>query len=288
MDVILKKAFDKYIPLIDQWLDKLLPKDDKPPQAIHRAMRYSVFAGGKRLRPIMAIEAFKWVGGKGAKIYPVACAIELIHTYSLIHDDLPAMDNDDFRRNKPTCHKVFGEANAILAGDALHALAFELLAKTDDAKIIGEVANAIGTEGLVGGQVVDIELEGCDVSEDDVRFIHERKTAALFVASVQAGAMAGIASEKELKSITQFAKRLGLAFQITDDILDIKGDQEELGKDIGSDLEHDKATYPKAVGIEKSQEIAEQLIQKAKKALLPNHSNSLFIALADFVINRTY
>ncbi len=240
------------------------------------------------MRPFMAIEAFRWAGGTGQKIFPPACALELIHTYSLIHDDLPAMDNDNFRRGKPTCHKVFGEGMAILAGDALHALAFELLAKTKNMRVIAEVAAAIGTQGLVGGQVVDIEMAGKDVDLPTVEYIHNHKTTALFVTSVRLGAILAGAHPNELASITRYAQNLGLAFQIIDDILDIKGEQTKLGKDIGSDLQQDKATYPKVIGIAKSQTLAQKLIVDAKLALLPGHSNECFVSLADFFIERVY
>ncbi len=288
MKGILKKALSYYVPLIDRWLDRFLPCEDEPPEVIHRAMRYSVFSGGKRLRPIMVIEAFKWAGGKGRSIYPIACAIELIHAYSLIHDDLPAMDDDDFRRGKPSCHRAFGEAIAILAGDALHALAFELLARAKDNRLVSEVARAIGTGGLVGGQVVDIELEGRDVSEEDVRFIHERKTAALFVASVRCGAITAGASPSEIASLTKYARKFGLAFQITDDILNITGSRTKLGKSIGSDEEHGKATYPRAVGLKKAKSEARKLIEEAKKSLLKGHKNDFFCAVADFVLERDH
>ena len=286
MNPVLNKAIKVYVPRVNRWLDKLLPEESETPEAVHRAMRYSVFSGGKRLRPILAIEAFKWANGKGQAIYPSACALEMIHAYSLIHDDLPAMDNDDFRRGKPTCHRVFGEAMAILAGDALHALAFEILSKTKNNDIVREVAIAIGTDGLVGGQVVDIELEGCDISESDVRFIHERKTAALFVTAVRTGAMIAKAPKNKLNALTKYAKKLGLAFQITDDILDIKGDSKKLGKSIGSDLKLDKATYPKAIGLDASQKKAEQLIKSAKRDLSSGNDNSVLNAIADFVLSR--
>ena len=288
MDKILKTTFNKYIPIINRWLDKLLPPEDAVPQTIHRAMRYSIFAGGKRLRPTMAIRAFHWVGGKSRMIFPASCALEMIHTYSLIHDDLPAMDNDDFRRGEPTCHKIFGEAIAILAGDALHALAFEILGKTKNPKLIGEVAEAIGTSGLVGGQVVDIEMEGKDIDEETVMFIHLNKTAALFITSVRLGAILGKASQKELEALTKYAQSIGLAFQITDDVLDIKGDRESLGKDIGSDLDLDKATYPRAVGVERSMKIAAELVENAKSSLLQKYDNKMFMALGDFILERTY
>ncbi len=289
MSVEFETALRRFIPRINRWLDRYLPAEDKPPQTLHRAMRYAVFAGGKRLRPFLVCEAFRWVGGRGRTVYPAACAVELIHTYSLIHDDLPALDNDDYRRGKPTCHRVFGEAIAILAGDALHALAFELLAKTGNVAVVNEIAKAIGTGGLVGGQVADVEMEGKDVGEEDVRFIHERKTAALFVASVRVGAILGGANPKQLASLTKYAKNAGLAFQITDDILDIKGDRKKLGKSTGADEKLDKATYPKAVGgTEKARAIAKSLVEKAKSSLLKSHDNRLLYSLADFIIRRTY
>ena len=288
MNEYLRKVLDEYTPILNFWLDKILPAENDVPQTIHRAMRYSVFAGGKRLRPILAIESFKWVGGSGDRIFPPACALELIHTYSLIHDDLPAMDDDNYRRKKLTCHKVFGEAIAVLAGDALSALAFGILAETTNASIIAEIAKAIGTKGLVGGQVADIEMEGKQVDENDVKFIHTNKTGALFVASVKLGAMMGGGSEFEISTLTEYAKNFGLAFQITDDILDIKGDQSELGKDIGSDLELDKATYPRAVGLERSKEIARALVENAKNVFPDDKDNRFFISLADFVMERTF
>jgi len=284
----LSEALERYAPLVEAWLDRILPPEDRMPQEIHRAMRYSVFAGGKRLRPVLAIMTYRWAGGKSERIFPVASAIELIHTYSLIHDDLPAMDDDDFRRNKPTCHRVFGEAIAILAGDALSALAFEILAKYGNARVVREVAEAIGTDGLVGGQVLDILGEGKPVSEEDVKNIHIRKTAALFAASARVGAILARSDRKTLDAITRYATNIGLAFQITDDVLDIVGNQEELGKDIGSDLQLDKATYPRAVGLKRSRQIARKLCEDAKAALPPDRDNSFFFALADFIVDRSY
>jgi len=288
MKDILKKAIERELPQINNYLDKLLPSENVPPEIVHKAMRYSVFSGGKRLRPLMTIESFRWAGGSGDEIYPFACAIEIIHAYSLIHDDLPAMDDDDFRRNKPTCHKVFGEAIAILAGDALHAIAFEILARSGKVEIVEDVAKAIGTYGLVGGQVADIELEGRDVSEADVRFIHERKTGALFTAAVRVGAVFADADENTLNAITNYAKNVGLAFQITDDLLDLKGNLKKKGSNIHSDLKLDKATYPRAVGKERAFKIAEKLVQDAKKVLPDDRDNELLNAIADFVLERTY
>jgi len=283
----LKSSIDDFFPVIDDWLHRLLPSENDKPELVHSAMRYSVFAGGKRLRPFLVYKAFKWVGGDGNIIFPPACAIEFIHTYSLIHDDLPAMDNDDLRRGKPTCHRVFGEAVAILAGDALHALAFKLLAETGNAKIVYETANAIGSNGLVGGQVVDVEMEGQNVDEENVYYIHSRKTAALFIASVRVGAILAGASEKQLNSLTNYAKNIGIAFQITDDILDIMGETEKIGKPAGSDIELDKATYPKAIGLDKSKKVAAKLIDKAINSLLNHRDNRIFVDLANYILNRT-
>ncbi|MBN2543508.1 polyprenyl synthetase family protein [bacterium] len=247
-----------------------------------------MFSGGKRLRPILAIWAYKWAGKTDDDIIPVACALEMIHTYSLIHDDLPAMDNDDLRRGKPTCHKAFNEGIAILTGDALHALAFELLAKTRKIEIVDEVAKAIGINGLVGGQVVDLEVEGKEVNAEMLEYIHRNKTASLICVSLRCGVILAEGTPKELTAITNYGNKMGLAFQIVDDILDIKGSTKELGKTVGSDLHQDKATYPKLFGIEKSEEIARRLIDEAKASLLTDKENKLFYELADFVINRVY
>ncbi len=283
---LLFEELDRYGEVIHQWLDKLLPSEQTPPEEIHRAMRYSVFAGGKRLRPVMAVKVFQWADCEGDEIFPPACALELIHTYSLIHDDLPAMDDAEYRRGKLTCHLKFGEAIAILAGDALCALAFEILAQTGNAEIVREVAYAIGTDGLVGGQVLDILGEGKPVEENDVRQIHLRKTAALFVASAKVGAIMANADAKLTEAISNYARDMGLAFQITDDIMDVLGQKEDLGKDAGSDLELDKATYPRAVGLERSLEIARNLVNSAKNYLPQDRDNAFFNQLADFVLRR--
>lgn len=273
---------------VERWLERLLPDENTEPTTLHRAMRYSVFAGGKRLRPVLAIKAYHWAGGRGRRIYPIACALELIHTYSLIHDDLPAMDNDDLRRGKPTCHKAFGEAMAILAGDALHAFAFELLARSERIAVVREVAAAIGTKGLVAGQVADMESEGKDITADYLRYIHENKTAALITASLRVGAIMADATTRELRSITSYGEALGLAFQIVDDILDVRGETKKLGKPVGSDAELDKATYPKLYGVDGSYKIASELIANAKAALPTRRDNRFFYDLADFIIERAY
>lgn len=287
MDTAIELLTDE-AEIINEWLDRLLPEATEPPEKLHEAMRYSVFAGGKRLRPILAVLAYRWAGGTGDDIYVPACGLELIHTYSLIHDDLPCMDDDDLRRGKPTSHRVFGEAMAVLAGDALHALAIELLARSGKVEIIQDVANAIGTAGLVGGQAFDLEAEGAKPSPDIVERIHLGKTAALITVSLRVGARMADALTEDLEAITLYGRKLGLAFQIIDDILDITADETQLGKPIGSDEERSKMTYPAVYGIEKSRLIASVLIEEAKSVLPENRDNSAFLVLADFILNRAY
>ncbi|MCL6471969.1 MAG: polyprenyl synthetase family protein [Firmicutes bacterium] len=259
-------------------------------------MKYSLFSGGKRFRAVLVIEAAKSLGGKPEDVLPTACAAEYIHTYSLIHDDLPAIDDDDLRRGKPTCHKVFGEDIAILAGDALFAEAFRLISaeqKAGDAdivvRVINELATASGVTGMVGGQVVDIKSEGLEIDAATLDFIHEKKTGELIKASVRAGAMLAGAKEGQLGFLTDYAKYLGLAFQITDDILDVIGDTLVLGKTVGSDSRQEKATYPKVHGLEKAKYMAKLMADKAKDALRElNGSGNVLAALADFVYEREY
>jgi geranylgeranyl diphosphate synthase type II len=288
---MMKADFKEYLKgkrkLIDRALDGYLPDESKEPQNLHKAMRYSVFAGGKRLRPILAIASFEAVGGKGKKILPVACALEMIHTYSLIHDDLPCMDDDDLRRGKPTLHKVYGEGMAVLAGDALHALAFELLLKAKNSLVVEEVAKAIGTEGMIGGQVRDLEAEGRKVSLKEVEYIHTHKTGRLLRGSVRAGAILGGADAKKLLALSAFGERFGLAFQIVDDILDIVGEEKVLGKKIGSDKANSKATYPKVFGLDESKNLAKGLLREAKKNLkILKEKSWAFDNLADYVYER--
>ncbi len=281
--------------MVDRALDAALPPEDAPPSSVHRAMRYSVLAGGKRLRPILVIAGAETAGAGADRVMPTACALELIHTYSLIHDDLPAMDDDDFRRGRPTNHKVFGEAVAILAGDALLTLAFRLIAdnaaRVDDARVvcdvIREVAEAAGTAGMVGGQVVDIESEGRPVTPETLDFIHLRKTAALIRVSLRAGALLGGAGGPALAAVSAAGERLGLAFQIVDDILDVEGNLEELGKTAGSDERKQKATYPALHGLDASRQRAHMLIQEAKAVLTPlGPAARPLAALADFILER--
>ncbi len=260
---------------VDAALARYLPSESDPPATLHKAMRYSVFAGGKRLRPVFVIAGAEAMGGRMDEVMQTACAVEMIHTYSLIHDDLPAMDNDDFRRGVPTNHKVFGEAIAILAGDALLTLAFRLLADNfaagSDAhalrNILIEVADAAGSAGMVGGQVADIESEGKRVGAETVDYIHTHKTAALIRASIRAGAMLAEATPSQLVALGLAGGNLGLAFQIMDDILDVTATSEELGKTAGKDQAQQKATYPAVHGLEVSRIHAKTLVREAHAAL---------------------
>ena len=262
---------------VDAALDRFLPRETVLPHSLHRAMRYSVFAGGKRVRPILLLAACQAVGGDTERAVPAACAMEMIHTYSLIHDDLPAMDDDDFRRGNPTSHKVFGEAIAILAGDALLTEAFRLT--SDPAftggcepsgllAVIHEIATCAGSHGMVGGQVIDMESEGQqDIDLATVQYIHTHKTGALIKASVVAGAILGGAAGQQLAAITRYGEAAGLAFQIADDILDIEGTTEEIGKDAGSDEARGKATYPAVIGLSAAKGEALAMMDEALRAL---------------------
>ncbi|PYM36353.1 MAG: polyprenyl synthetase [Candidatus Rokuibacteriota bacterium] len=281
--------------LVDQALEAFLPPEDTPPPSVHRALRYSVMAGGKRLRPILVIAGAEAVGGAPDSVMPTACALELIHTYSLIHDDLPAMDDDDYRRGRPTSHKVFGEAIAILAGDALLTLAFRLIADNaplvkDPAvlrDVVAEVAGAAGTFGMVGGQVVDIESEGKTISAQTLEYIHRHKTAALIRASLRVGALLGGGDARAVETISEAGSDLGLAFQIIDDILDVEGSLAELGKTAGSDERKGKATYPAVHGLEASRRQAKLLIERTKQRLAVfGEASGPLCALADYVFER--
>ena len=265
--------FEEDHRLVDAELERLLPADNERPSLIHQAMRYSVFAGGKRVRPILCIEAFRIFSRERAAVLPVACALEFIHTYSLIHDDLPALDNDDLRRGRPTCHKKFGEAVAILAGDGLLTLAFEALAgapvnPAERVDLIQEVASAAGTrDGMVGGQVADLEAAGKEVKPEMLEYIHRSKTAALIRASIVSGAIAGGASREDQDRLRTFGGLIGWAFQVTDDILDVEESSAALGKTAGKDQAQQKATYPALFGLEKSHEFARELAARAMAAL---------------------
>ena len=278
---------------VNRALDKYLPRETTRPTTIHRAMRYSLFAGGKRMRPALCLAAAEACGGKTDEALPLACAVECIHTYSLIHDDLPAMDNDDFRRGKPTNHKAFGEGIAVLAGDALLTQAFEITAKAkgwrrySHQKLVLELAHAAGSLQLIAGQVADLEGEGKRISADDLKYIHERKTSALLCCSVRLGGMSANCSAAQLKALTDFGYNVGLAFQIIDDILDITQTSEQLGKTAGKDTKALKATYPSIVGLKKSRDIALQLTNKAFAALKTFKGKAEALdALATYLLQR--
>jgi geranylgeranyl diphosphate synthase type II len=281
--------------VVDQALDRLLPAEANAPETIHKAMRYSVFAGGKRLRPVLVIAGAEAVGGRMDDVMPTACALELIHTYSLIHDDLPAMDNDDFRRGRPTSHKVFGEAMAILAGDGLLTHAFRLIADNwrpgMDAAVLRDVlvdvADAAGTDGMVGGQVADLEAEGRRIGADLLDYIHLHKTAALIRTSIRVGARLSGATAVQLQALSVAGADLGLAFQIVDDILDVTGTTEQLGKTAGKDQAQQKATYPAIHGLDASRARAKGLVDEALGALAPlGPPADPLRALAQFILER--
>ncbi len=293
--------FDEDRQAVESALEKLLPPVDKPPVSIHRALHYSVFAGGKRVRPVLCLEAARIFenGSAGdlmsnpAAVLQVACSIEFIHTYSLIHDDLPALDNDDLRRGKPTCHKKFGEATAILAGDALLTLAFETMARAPvepwrRVAIIQELAAAAGTiGGMVGGQVADLEAERKTPNAAILEYIHRSKTAALIRGSVLAGALCGGASKEDVERLGRFGEHIGWAFQVVDDILDVEESSAALGKTAGKDQAQQKATYPALYGLPRSHEIAEELAGRALRDLEPFGARAGRLReLAEFLIWR--
>jgi len=292
----LKSYLNEKREIIEESLKKYFPEPRGPAADVIKAMNYSLFAGGKRLRPILCMAGAGAVGGEEKDVIPVACALELIHTYSLIHDDLPVMDNDDMRRGKPTSHKVFGEAVALLAGDGLLTEAFRLMTETvltdrmdprTLLNVMGMIATAAGYDGMVGGQVVDIQMEGKAVDVDIVEFIHRRKTGALITASVRAGATLGGGDEHQVKAITSYGKNIGLAFQISDDILDIEGDSRRLGKNVGGDARKEKITYPAVLGLGRSKKIQERMIEMAIESLEPfDHRADPLRHIAQYIIER--
>ncbi len=295
MTLDLKAYLESRRALVEAALERVLPPESAPPTTVHRAMRYSVLAPGKRLRPILVVAGAEAVGGHAEQVLDTACALELIHAYSLIHDDLPAMDDDDYRRGRLTSHKVFGEAMAILAGDALLTLAFRLIATNAaaraDAAIVGrvvaEVADAAGTGGMVGGQVVDIESEGKTISAEMLDYIHLHKTAALIRVALRVGAVLAGGRAEQVDAISGAGQALGLAFQIVDDILDVEGNLAELGKTAGSDERKQKATYPSLHGLPASKARARELIEETKRRLIPlGPAAEPIRALADFVLER--
>jgi geranylgeranyl diphosphate synthase type II len=293
--VELKRYLASRQKLIDRALNRYLPKENVRPATIHKAMRYSLFAGGKRLRPILCLAAAEACGGTIDNALPLACALECIHTYSLVHDDLPSMDNDDFRRGRPTCHKVFGDGIAVLAGDALLTIAFEIVSRAkptsrhDVSILLREVAVAAGSQKLIAGQVADLEAEGQKATRDRVRYIHENKTAAILTTSVRLGAMSADAEAKRLGAITKFGRALGLAFQIVDDILDVTQTSEKLGKSAGKDVAARKATYPAVIGLESSRAEARRLTGAAHEALsiFGTRADALH-TLANYLLEREY
>lgn len=289
----MKEKLKEQIALIDAHLDKYLAPKDNPQGIIYEAMRYSVFAGGKRLRPVLMLMTCEMCGGDINEVMPFACALEMIHTYSLIHDDLPAMDNDDLRRGMPTSHKKFGEATAILAGDALLTKAFEIVSQYSGSetaramRAINILAVSAGTEGMIGGQIVDMESENKTITLDELRYLHLNKTGAIIRSACAIGALMSGADETKIQAVDEFAKNLGIAFQIQDDILDVEGTEEELGKPIGSDAEENKNTYVSLFGAEKSRELSLSYSEKAKKALETFGENAEFLReLTDYLTER--
>ena len=292
----LKEYLKRRQRLVDGALKRWVPGDREFPPQVYQAMSYSLFAGGKRLRPILALAAAEAVGGRIADALPLACSLELIHTYSLIHDDLPSMDDDDLRRGKPTSHKVFGEALAILAGDALLTEAFHLLTRPDlmrdvsplrRLRAINQVARAAGSYGMIGGQVMDIASEGQEIEPHLLEYIHSHKTGALIAASVCAGAIIGGASPSQCRALNGYGEKMGLAFQVIDDLLDVGGEEKKLGKAVGKDQAKGKATYPALFGIAESRRKAEVMVREALHHLQPfdGRANPLR-EIASFILER--
>jgi geranylgeranyl diphosphate synthase, type II len=292
-----KKYLERRRRQVDEALERWVVGEMEYPHQVHKAMRYSLFAGGKRLRPILALAAAEAVGGKASEALPVACALELIHTYSLIHDDLPSIDDDDLRRGRPTSHKVFGEAAAILAGDALLTEAFHLLTrpalmkKTSPRRrieAIHAIALGSGSRGMVGGQVMDIVSQGEEMKPEVLEYIHSHKTGALIAASLTAGGMVGGGSPYEIQSLEKYGQKLGLAFQIVDDLLDVEGEESQMGKAVGKDQAKGKATYPALFGVENSRRQAEGSIQEALAHLASfNWRANPLRAIAKYILQRT-
>jgi len=300
LSVVTTETLQQYLETaanrIEAELDRLLPPADRFPPSIHVAMRYSVLAGGKRLRPILCLEAGRLLRGDEGMLLRMGSALELIHTYSLIHDDLPALDNDDLRRGKPTSHRAFGESTAILAGDALLTLAFEVLSSPGPLpeacklRVIREVAHAIGTDaGMIGGQVIDLQMAGREVDSRTLEYIHSAKTGAFIRAAVRAGVLYAQGGEEDLARLTTYGEKIGLAFQIVDDLLDVLGTQESLGKTVGKDGRQHKATYPAIHGVEASQRMAAQLVAEACEVLEPYGDRAHILqGIAQFMLVRKH
>lgn len=292
----LKSYLHEKKAIVDKALEAYFPEPEGPASEVIEAMKYSLFAGGKRLRPILCLAGTEVVGGTETNSLPIACALELIHTYSLIHDDLPIMDDDDFRRGKPTNHKIFGEALALLAGDGLLTEAFHLMAQTPLTeqitshvllRVIEFISQAAGYRGMVGGQTVDIQSEGKNLNISLVEFIHTHKTGALITASVTSGAMLGAGNKSEIQAIRNYGQKIGLAFQISDDILDIEGNSETMGKKAGADKQKGKMTYPSIVGLSRSKGIQTELAEAAVKSLREfDHKAEPLRQIARYIIER--
>ncbi len=293
---MLKDYLKRQCQIVDAALDRFLPAEDVFPETIHKAMRYSIFAGGKRLRPILCLAAAEACGGRAEDAIAPACAVEILHTYTLVHDDLPCMDDDDLRRGRPTCHKVFGDGIAVLAGDALLTESFNILAQTpiNDRFGVGdyvrELAEASGSKQLIGGQVLDLESEGKKIDLQQLEAIHNGKTAALLTSSIRLGAMSAGASDEALLALTNFGQNLGLAFQVIDDILDVTASTEKLGKTAVKDQTVEKATYPSLLGLEQSREIARSLTHAATEALKldPSLQTAQLEQILHYLLDRDY
>ena len=292
----LKPLIEDTIRKVETRLNELLPAETTAPATIHAAMRYSIFAGGKRIRPLLCLEAAKACGGSEQNALDAACALETLHTYTLIHDDLPCMDNDDLRRGKPTNHKVYGEGIAVLAGDALLTETFAMLARVPENAAYGvrdyvaEMASQTGSLRLIGGQVLDLEGEGRPLTIEEIRAIHLGKTAALIMAAVRLGGMTAGCTDEQLKALTEYGRNLGLAFQIIDDILDVTSTPEVLGKSTGKDAREEKATYSAHVGIENARAEARELTAAAREALsiFPAEKREALLAINEYLLNRNY
>ncbi|ERJ92752.1 putative geranyltranstransferase [Selenomonas sp. oral taxon 892 str. F0426] len=290
---MMKELWKKRQELVERALQEELANTAILDEKLRESMAYSLMAGGKRLRPILLMAAADAVGVDGTRFLPVACALEMIHTYSLIHDDLPAMDNDELRRGKPTNHVVYGEGPAILAGDALLTLAFTVILRQKDVsaeallRVVDEISRAAGAEGMVGGQMLDLEAENRQISIDELRRVHMGKTGALFRAALRSGAILAGAAEDQLEALTAYANHFGLAFQITDDILDVIGTAEEIGKPVGSDEKNHKSTYVSLTSLEDAQDLARRTVQEAESALYIFGERAAFLReLVGYLVNR--
>lgn len=290
---MMREYLQRKIELVNKELDSIYLEQDALNSTLAKSMNYSLMAGGKRLRPVLLMAAADAVGANGENFVHLATSIEMIHTYSLIHDDLPVMDNDDYRRGKLTNHKVFGDGVAVLAGDALLTMAFEVIADSPNVdvakklKIVKEISHAAGPEGMVGGQVIDLESEGKHIDMNTLQKMHRAKTGALFCAAIRSGAILGDATDKQLESLTEYARQFGLAFQITDDILDVTGDEASIGKPVGSDEKNHKSTYVTLGSLQSAKDLAQKAVDNAKEALKDFGTEADFLReIVDYLISR--